>query len=103
MGILVGERAGVPDVLPDGTDLKPYKRLAAAVLRAALSDAQGSPACAYTTDARWFLSKNSPLLRHWCRLANVNEHRLLNLAKRRRWSKNGQNGRRAQKSKGTSR
>jgi hypothetical protein len=30
----------VPDVLPDGTDLKPYKRLAEAVIHLAVVDAQ---------------------------------------------------------------
>lgn len=97
MRILVNDRTHVPDELPDGTDLKPYKRLAAAVLQAALSDANGSPASSRTTDARRFLCSNSPLLRHWCWLANVNQDRLLDLARRRRWGKNGRNGRSARK------
>lgn len=103
MRILVKDRAHVPDVLPDGTDLTPYKRLAAAVLEVALSDANGEPASPTTIDARWFLSRKSALLRHWCRLANVNQDRLLDFAKRRRWCKNGRNGRRARKSPRTSR
>jgi hypothetical protein len=60
MRILVKERANVPDVLPDGTDMKSYKRLAAAVLQVALSDANGTPASPHTLDARGFLSRNNP-------------------------------------------
>ena len=93
MSILVSDRVNVPDVLPDGTDLKPYKHLAAAVLGAALSDANGRPASPDTTEARRFLSRKSPLLRHWCRLANISQDQLLELARRRRWGTNGQNGR----------
>lgn len=103
MRTLVKERAYVPDVLPDGTDLRPYKRLAAAVLRTALTDANGTPSSPYTLEARAFLSKNNPLLRHWCRLANVNQNRLLDLARRRRWCKNGRNGQRGKTFQRTSR
>lgn len=95
MRALVSDRVGVPDVLPDGTDLTPYKHLAAAVLQAALRDANGSPASPNTTEARRFLSGNSPLLQHWCRLANVSQAQLLALARRRRWGAHGKNGRRA--------
>ena len=93
MRILVSDRINVPDVLPDGTDLKPYKHLAAAVLEAALSDANGSPASPDRTEARRFLSRKSPLLGHWCRLANISQDQLLELARRRRWHQNGKNGR----------
>ena len=104
MRILVKEQAHVPDVLPDGTDMRPYKRLAAAVLQVALSDANGTPASPHTLDARGFLSRNNPLLRHWCRLANVNQDRLLDLARSRRWcQKDGRNGQRGRKSRYTSR
>ncbi|MFQ5990144.1 MAG: hypothetical protein ACE5K9_09540 [Candidatus Methylomirabilales bacterium] len=103
MEILVEDRTNVPDVLPDGTDLRPYKRLAAAVLDVALSDASSKPASPYTIDARRFLSRKSPLLQHWCRLAAVNQEQLLGFARKRRWCKNGQNGRAVRKSRHTRR
>ncbi|MFQ5932673.1 MAG: hypothetical protein ACE5MM_09705 [Nitrospiraceae bacterium] len=68
---VLGERVHVPDVLADGTDLRPYKRLAVAVLEAAIQDAKGKPNSLQTIDARRFLSGNSPLLEHWCRLIDV--------------------------------
>lgn len=77
---VLGERIHVPDVLTDGTDLRPYKRLAAAVLEAALSDAKGKPNLLQTIDARRFLSGNSPLLEHWCRLIDVRPDQLRELA-----------------------
>lgn len=103
MRVLVEDRANVPDVLPDGTDLRPYKRLAAAVLDVALSDANNKSTSHYTIDARWFLSMKSPLLQHWCRLADVNQERLLDFARKRRWCKNGRNGRSPRKAQRTSR
>ena len=103
MRILVKDRANVPDVLPDGTDLRPYKRLAAAVLDVALSDANSKPASHTTIDARRFLSRKSPLLRLWCRLADVDQERLLDFAKKRRWCNNGQNGRAVRKRRPTCR
>lgn len=103
MRILVKDQANVPDVLPDGTDMRPYKRLASAVLQVALSDANGTPASPHTLDARGFLSRNNSLLRHWCRLASVNQDRLLDLARRRRWCKDGRNGQGVRRSRRTSR
>lgn len=84
-----GERVTVPDVLPDGTDLRPYKRLAAAVIDLALRDAEDKPTSLITIDARRFLSESSPLLKHWCRLANVHPGGLQKLASGRRWGTNG--------------
>ncbi len=89
------ERVHVPDVLADGTDLRPYKRLAAAVIDLALRDADDRPTSVNTIEARRFLSENSPLLSHWCRLANVHPAGLRELAGRRRWSENGPRPRRA--------
>lgn len=56
-----------PDVLPDGTDLRPYKRLAAAVIEQALLDAinHGS------VEARHWLSADSYSLRFWCQWIGI--------------------------------
>lgn len=77
---ILGERIHVPDVLTDGSDLRPYKRLAAAVLEAALLDAKGKPNSLQTIEARRFLSGDSPLLEHWCRLINVRPEQVRALA-----------------------
>jgi hypothetical protein len=82
--ITLTERIPVPDVLMDGTDLRPYKRLAAAVLEAALRDAKGNPTSPSTIDAHRFLSGNSPLLQHWCHLIDVRPDQVRELANRRR-------------------
>ena len=57
-----------PDVHPDGTDLRPYKRLAAAVIRQALLDAQYHG----NTEARRWLSEDSDSLRFWCQWLGIN-------------------------------
>lgn len=77
---VLGERVHVPDVLADGTDLRPYKRLAVAVLEAAIQDAKGKPNSLQTIDAQRFLSGNSPLLQHWCRLIDVRPDHVRDLA-----------------------
>lgn len=76
----LGERIHVPDVLTDGTDLRPYKRLAAAVLETALRDAQGKSTSLQAVEARRFLSENSPLLQHWCRLLGIRPDEVQKLA-----------------------
>jgi hypothetical protein len=81
---VLGERVHVPDVLADGTDLRPYKRLAVAVLEAALIDAKGKPNSLQAIDARRFLSGNSPLLEHWCRLIGVHPEKVRELANGRK-------------------
>lgn len=81
---VLGERVHVPDVLADGTDLRPYKRLAVAVLEAALSDAQGNPNSLQAIDAQRFLSGNSPLLEHWCRLIGVHPDQVRELVNGRK-------------------
>lgn len=61
-----------PDVHPDGTDLRPYKRLAAAVIQQAFLDAQyhGS------VEARRWLSEDSDSLRFWCQWLGINLDRV---------------------------
>ncbi len=57
-----------PDVHPDGTDLRPYKRLATAVIRQALLDAQHRG----NDEARRWLSEDSDALRFWCQWLGIN-------------------------------
>ncbi len=83
---ILGERIHVPDVLTDGSDLRPYKRLAAAVLETALLDAKGKPNSLNTIEARRFLSGDTPLLQHWCRLINVPPDQVRKLVNGRRQS-----------------
>lgn len=56
-----------PDVHPDGTDLRPYKRLAAAVIQQALLDAQRHG----SDEARRWLSEDSDSLRFWCQWLGI--------------------------------
>lgn len=56
-----------PDVHPDGTDLRPYKRLAAAVIRQALLDVQHQG----HDEARRWLSGDSDSLRFWCQWLGI--------------------------------
>ncbi len=73
----------VPDVLPDGTDLKPYKRLAGAVIHLAVVDAQKR---GYVSiEARRFLSSESEVLWFWCGWLNVHPDRLREMARRKGW------------------
>ncbi len=80
----LGERVHVPDILTDGRDLRPYKRLAAAVLETALRDAQGKSTSLQTIDARRFLVEDSPLLRHWCYLVGVHPAEVQEMANGRK-------------------
>ncbi len=73
----------VPDVLPDGTDLKPYKRLAEAVIHLAVVDAQKQ---GYVSiEARRFLSSESEVLWFWCGWLNVHPDWLREMARRKGW------------------
>lgn len=75
--------ASVPDVLPDGTDLKPYKRLAQAVIRLALVDAQKRDSTGI--NAQRFLCSESEVLRFWCQWLNVHPDQVRKMARRRGW------------------
>lgn len=68
-----------PDVLPDGTDLRPYKRLAAAVIEQAVVDAMQNG----SIEARKWLSADSYGLQFWCQWLGIHP----NLVERiTRWS-----------------
>ena len=69
----------LPDVLPDGTDLRPYKRLAAAVIEQAVLDAVQNG----STEARKWLSADSDGLRFWCQWLGIHPNLVERIA---RWS-----------------
>ncbi|MFQ5803519.1 MAG: hypothetical protein ACE5JQ_11550 [Candidatus Methylomirabilales bacterium] len=73
----------VPDVLPGGTDLKPYKRLAEAVIHLAVVDAQKPGSV--SIGAQRFLSSESKLLCLWCDWLNVHPDRVREMARRKGW------------------
>ncbi len=73
----------VPNLLPNGTDLKPYKRLAGAVIHLAIVDAQRRGPV--SIDARRFLRNESEVLRFWCRWLNVHPDRVREMARRKGW------------------
>lgn len=80
-----------PDVHPDGTDLRPYKRLAAAVIHQALLDAQHQR----SDEARRWLSEESYALRFWCLWLGINPEWV------RGAGKTGKRGRRGSRARGT--
>ena len=73
----------VPDVLPDGTDLKPYKRLAEAVIHLAVVDAQKQGSV--SIGAQRFLCSESEVLWFWCQWLNVHPDWLREMARRKGW------------------
>jgi hypothetical protein len=93
VGTAVAEDDGIvgvwpPDVHPNGTDLRPYKRLAAAVIGQALLDAEHPG----SDEARRWLSEDSYTLRFWCQWLGISSHRLRGTAK---------SGRRGKRERGT--
>lgn len=68
-----------PDVLPDGTDLRPYKRLAAAVIEQAVLDAMQNG----SNEARKWLSADSYGLQFWCQWLGIHPNLVERIA---RWS-----------------
>ena len=83
---LTKARVPLPNVLPDERDLSAYKRLALAVMSLAFHDAQ-KEACSQEacSDARRFLSRDSSLLRLWCRWLSINPDRVRAEADSRGW------------------
>lgn len=70
-------------MLPGGTDLRPYKRLAEAVIHLAFVDAQKRGPV--SIDARRFLCSESEVLRFWCQWLNVNPDRVRETARQKGW------------------
>jgi hypothetical protein len=61
--------------------LAPYRHLALTIIAQALRDLTGSCSPADHQSARAFLA-GSPSMRHWCRVAGVDAHRLIATARR---------------------
>jgi hypothetical protein len=83
VGTAMAENDGIvgvwpPDIHPNGTDLRPYKRLAAAVIGQALRDAEH----AGSDEARRWLSEDSYTLRFWCQWLGINPHRIRGTGKK---------------------
>lgn len=83
---LTKSRFPLPTTLPDDRDFSAYKRLALAVMSLAFHDAEkGGCTEEACVAARRFLSRDSSLLRLWCRWLSINPDRVLAEAESRGW------------------
>lgn len=74
----------VPDVLPDGQDVRCYKRLAAAVLMYAFKDLESGPKNERLS-AAYFLTRYNDVLAFWCRWINLDPMAIVEEGKKSAW------------------
>lgn len=77
----VQPNTGVPDVLPDGAQIIPYKKLAASVLCLAFRDIHNGRQGLTRDSAVHFVCHNNPMLQFWCRWLNFDPDYVIGKAK----------------------